>query len=225
MDWEQRMSTTSFTSLVRRLIKWHSADINSLGGDTDILELEQTSSSSLSWKDVGQLTEKAGTKLEISTIDCDFVHSYIEENPPCHPGPLKDMQIIKSRIVKNVSVFLIASGEDSKGYARSSEEYDLATNQTIPVGDTKKDRRAATFCNNFLCGGSPSDKSCEKFDGKNFESLPVTLLEKRYFHMCWGLKSGEVILLGGHNSPTTSEVVSADGTSSSPSFNLTTETS
>ena len=44
------------------------------------MELDLTNPSSPSWKDVGQLTEKAGTKLEISTIDCDLVHSYIEED-------------------------------------------------------------------------------------------------------------------------------------------------
>jgi len=43
-----------------------------LGGDTDILKLDLTIPSSPSWKDVGQLTEKAGTKLEISTIDCSL---------------------------------------------------------------------------------------------------------------------------------------------------------
>ena len=55
------------------------------GGDTDILKLDLTIPSSPSWKDVGQLTEKAGTKLEISTIDCDLVHSYIDEDP-CPSG-------------------------------------------------------------------------------------------------------------------------------------------
>ena len=52
--------------------KLHSADKNFSGGDTDILKLDLTNPSSPSWKDVGQLTEKAGTKLEISTIDCNL---------------------------------------------------------------------------------------------------------------------------------------------------------
>ena len=52
----------------------------SVGGDTDILKLQHTKRGRISyWKDVGQLTEKAGTKLEISTIDCNLVHNYIED--------------------------------------------------------------------------------------------------------------------------------------------------
>ena len=121
----------------------------------------------------------------------------------------------------NCHPFLIAGGKDSQDqYTRSSEEYDPALNQTSPVVNTKENRLGATFCNNFLCGGHPSDRSCEKFDGNSFELLPVSLVQPREFHMCWGLKSGDVILLGGKNSPTTSEVVSANGTLSSPSFNL-----
>lgn len=124
-----------------------------------------------------------------------------------------------------ISVFLIAGGGDEASY--SSEKYEPALNQTFPVGNTTKIRFGATFCNNLLCGGrgGSSDRSCEKFGGNSFEPLSVSLLEQREFHLCWGLKSGAVILLGGDKSPTTSELVSADGTSSSISFNLTTETS
>ena len=123
--------------------------------------------------------------------------------------------------ITDISVFLVASGKDSTDqYTRSSELYDPALNKTLPMGDTVENRLGATFCNSFLCGGHPSDRSCEKFDGNSFELLPVSLVEQREFHMCWGLKSGDVILLGGKNSPTTSEVVSADGTLSTPSFDV-----
>ena len=82
----------------------------------------------------------------------------------------------------------------------------------------------STFCNNFLCGGrgATPEKSCEKFDGENFELLPVGLVEPREDHLCWGLDSGEVILLGGLKSPKTSELVSADGTWSTTFFELPT---
>ena len=138
--------------------------------------------------------------------------------------------LVVFNLVKIISVILIAGGaQASGGPIYPSEEYDPAPFllQVLGKGRTRERRVGSTFCNNFLCGGrgASSDRSCEKFDGENFEPLPVSLLGRREFHMCWGLKSGEVILLGGHNSPTTSEVVSADGTSSSPSFNLTTETS
>ena len=142
--------------------------------------------------------------------------------------PYAEFTVDKLTVTTIVSVFLIAGGLDSTDqYTRSSEEYDPALNQTLPVGDTTENRMGATFCNNFLCGGrgASSERSCEKFDGKNFEALPVSLLGRREAHMCWGLESGEVILLGGNNSASTSEVVSSDGSSSSPSFNLATPTS
>ena len=122
-------------------------------------------------------------------------------------------------------MFLIAGGRDSTDqYFWSLELYDPALNQTLPVGNTKEIRTGSTFCNNFLCGGrgASSERSCEKFDGENFELLPVSLVEPREDHLCWGLDSGEVILLGGLKSPKTSELVSADGTWSTTFFELPT---
>ena len=64
-------------------------------------------------------------------------------------------------------------------------------------------------------------KSCEKFDGiSSFTSLPVRLVKERNNHLCWGLKSGDVLLLGGYHSHTTTERVSADGSSSKLDFKL-----
>ena len=76
-----------------------------------------------------------------------------------------------------------------------------------------------------LCeGGYQRDgagKSCEKFDGiSSFTSLPVRLVKVRREHLCWGLKSGDVLLLGGYWSKRTTERVSADGSSSKLDFKL-----
>lgn len=80
------------------------------------------------------------------------------------------------------------------------------------------------MCNNMICGGygSPDpDRSCEMFDGSySFTKLPVSLVEKRDDHLCWGLNTGEVILFGGADSKGTTERVSADGSSSSAGFTL-----
>ena len=51
------------------------------------MKLDLTSPYSPSWKDVGQLTEKAGTKLEISTIDCNLLHSYVDEDTSTFTSP------------------------------------------------------------------------------------------------------------------------------------------
>ena len=67
----------------------------------------------------------------------------------------------------------------------------------------------------------PSYRSCVKFQGNGtFTPLPVRLVEERVGHLCWGLPSGEVLLLGGYGSPTTTERVHTDGSSSSADFTL-----
>ena len=66
----------------------------------------------------------------------------------------------------------------------------------------------------------PSYRSCVKFEANGtFTPLPVSLVEERQQHLCWGLPSGEVLLLGG-GSLTTTERVSTDGSSSSADFTL-----
>ena len=147
-------------------------------------------------------------------------------NEKCGKWPTLDQLTFNIKLKKTISVILIAGGENSWGGQRfNSEGYDPSQNQTIWFGELQTARIGSTFCNNFLCGNKDSDRSCEKPYWKNFELLPVRLLEPRGFHLCWGLESGEVMLLGGENSPTTSEVVSADGTSSSQSFGLIAQTS
>jgi len=64
------------------------------------------------------------------------------------------------------------------------------------------------------------------FDGiSSFTRLPVSLVQRRDDHLCWGLQSGEVILFGSYDSKRTTERVSADGLSSSTDFNLPYDTS
>ena len=121
---------------------------------------------------------------------------------------------------------LIAGGyshSDGSGL-KSAEVFNPMTGHSCPVGDLPQPRYNAPICSNLFCGGSgspDSKRSCDKFDGSySFTRLPVTLVEQRHFHLCWGLKSGEVILLGGRDSQRTTEKVSADGSSSSASFSL-----
>ena len=67
----------------------------------------------------------------------------------------------------------------------------------------------------------PSYRSCVKFEANGtFTPLPVSLVQERRQHLCWGLPSGEVLLLGGYDSRTTTERISADGSSSSADFTL-----
>ena len=113
-------------------------------------------------------------------------------------------------------------GDDSQKALNSAEIFNPTTRRTCSAGNLKQARIARTMCNNMVCGGSGSEamKSCEKFDGiSSFTSLPVSLVKGRYGHLCWGLRSGDVLLLGGQEASTT-ERVSADGSSSKLDFKL-----
>ena len=117
------------------------------------------------------------------------------------------------------------NGENHKWKTLNSVEiFNPTTRRTCSVGNLKQTRNSHTMCNNMVCGGwdrEEAGKSCEKFDGvSSFTSLPVRLVKSRISHLCWGLKSGDVLLLGGHDSHTTTERVSADGSSSKLAFKL-----
>ena len=115
--------------------------------------------------------------------------------------------------------------KDKKKSLVTDEIFNPLTHHSCPVGNLKKDIRVRhTLCNNMVCGGVGKDgdfRSCKMFDGNTtFKSLPVRLLEKRSRHICWGLKSGDVLLLGGEDSKWTTERISADGSTSSLDFTL-----
>ena len=118
------------------------------------------------------------------------------------------------------SGFLIAGGVNKEGTLRSTEVFNPFTRKACPVNDLPKATFEAKFCHQMLCGGNGATRSCLMFDGSSFSSLPVSLLERRQYHLCWALNNGDVLLLGGVYSPTTTERVSAEGSSSSLDFNL-----
>ena len=115
---------------------------------------------------------------------------------------------------------------ESKAVA-SAEVYNPMTRRGCSVGNLTRKRVGHTMCNNMVCGSVYGDSSvsstCEKFDGiSTFNLLPVQLkldLNNYFGHLCWGLKSGDVLLLGGSRMSRT-ERVSADGSSSSLDFIL-----
>ena len=114
-------------------------------------------------------------------------------------------------------------GGYNKVALNSAEIFNPVTRRTCSVGNLKQARDGHTMCNNMVCGGSDSEteKTCEKFDGiSSFTSLPLRLVKSRDRGLCWGLKSGDVLLLGGLYSEKTTERVSADGSSSKLDFKL-----
>ena len=113
-------------------------------------------------------------------------------------------------------------GGSNSEYLSSAEEFNPETRQSCAVGDIPKANYQGSLCNNMYCGGYGGLTSCVRFHGNGtFTPLPVTLVKLRRYHICWGLPSGEVILMGGQaGTAITIERVSADGSSSSPDFNL-----
>ena len=107
---------------------------------------------------------------------------------------------------------------------KSAEIFQPKIRSNCSVGNLNIGRSGPSMCNNIVCGGDgeQAQRTCEKFDGiSSFTSLPVRLVGQRWSHSCWGLKSGDVLLLGGQDSNTeTAERVSADGSSSSFAFKL-----
>ena len=119
----------------------------------------------------------------------------------------------------------------------SAEVYNPMTRRGCSVGSLNRERVGHTMCNNMVLGGEwvecqrdpnctgdgcticeSQEGTCEKFDGiSTFKLLPVRLIGDWRYHLCWGLKSGDVLLLGHHQ---TTERVSADGSSSSLDFPL-----
>jgi len=77
-------------------------------------------------------------------------------------------------------------------------------------------------CGSLACGGfNGQERTCSLFDGAGtFKALSVTLREARASHLCWQLQSGSVLLLGGWYSPSTTERLAEDGSSSKADFNL-----
>ena len=65
------------------------------------------------------------------------------------------------------------------------------------------------------CGGGGSDtrRSCIKFEDGSWSSLTDNLVESRYYHSSWINPDGDILLIGGGVSPTTTEILYQDGTS------------
>ena len=119
-----------------------------------------------------------------------------------------------------ISGFLIVGGTSGSGRLSSIEEFNPSTKNFCKVGDLPQGRYHGSLCNSVYCGGRGGDRSCVKVEGGNFTQMSANLVQKRAYHLCWGLPSGEILLMGGFHSKTTTERLSADGSSSSPDFNL-----
>ena len=63
------------------------------------------------------------------------------------------------------------------------------------------------------CGGDVNDtRSCIKFEEGSWTTLTDNLVEQRYYHSSWINPDGDILLIGGRSSLTTTEIVYQNGT-------------
>ena len=116
-----------------------------------------------------------------------------------------------------MSGFVITGG-DERYPEMKVEVFNPQSGRSCPLPDLPRGMSGHTHCH-LVC----LYRSCLQVSSRgSFSPASVRLLHTRYGHLCWSLPggAGEVMLLGGEYSPTTTEIVSADGSSTRPSWDL-----
>merc|ERR1719474_1134832 len=76
-------------------------------------------------------------------------------------------------------------------------------------------KRVHTQSGRTACGGyySGTERSCITFEAGSWTTLTSNLNEERYYHSSWINPDGDILLIGGSASLTTTEIVYQNGTS------------
>ena len=112
------------------------------------------------------------------------------------------------------------TGGSNGAKLNSVEAYNPHISKICKLPDMPDGRWGHTVCGGLLCGGQGGDRSCLKFGPSGFVKATVSLQQKRFYHLCWNVPEG-VLLLGGESSPSTTELVLRDGSASVSKFGLT----
>ena len=99
--------------------------------------------------------------------------------------------------------------------SKSVEAYNPHISKICKLPDLPDVRHEHTLCGGLLC----SEKNCLKLGPSGFVKATVTLQQNRRDHLCWNVAQG-ILLLGGNDSSTTTELVVRDGSASMLKFNL-----
>ena len=117
---------------------------------------------------------------------------------------------------------------DYTSAGKSVEVFNPHTNSSCNLTDLPGEGRYGhTLCRDLLCGGwGLTTRSCLKLNPLTgvFTTTSVRLVEQRAYHLCWDVEGEGVLLLGGSGSRRTTELVSPDGSSSTASFTLQSDT-
>ena len=115
---------------------------------------------------------------------------------------------------------LITGGfTDNSAKLKSVEAYNPHISKVCKLSNLPESRVGHTVCGGLLCGGQDNGRSCLKFGPLGFVKATVSLKQQRSWHLCWNVPEG-VLLLGGSYSPSTTELVLRDGSTSVSKFDL-----
>ena len=113
---------------------------------------------------------------------------------------------------------------DSYWVGNTVEVFNPHTHHSCLLPDLPEKISGHTHCGRpgLLCGGSGLEWSCIKLDPLtgSWSDTSVSLVEERSSHQCWAVEGEGILLIGGWESPRSTELVSPDGVSSSTSFPL-----
>ena len=103
------------------------------------------------------------------------------------------------------------------GYDAATSAEVLFTNGSsiCELPQMSQSKRYHTQSGLTACGGADIDtrRNCIKFEAGSWTTLTDNLVEKRYRHSSWINPDGDILLIGGQYSLTTTEIVYQNGTS------------
>ena len=122
---------------------------------------------------------------------------------------------------KEVAEGLLITGGFSSYSTRhqAMEAFNPYISKICNLPNMPENRAFHTFCGGLVCGGRFSSRSCLKFGPLGFLRANASLQQNRLSHLCWNVPEG-VLLLGGKDSPSTTELVLRDGSASVSKFKL-----
>ena len=119
---------------------------------------------------------------------------------------------------------MLITGGSSSSVGNSVEVFNPHTKHSCNLTDLPGERYGHSHCGDLLCGGwdSTTPRSCLKLNSQTgvFTTKSVRLVKYRTNHECWDVEGEGVLLIGGFNSPRSTELVSPDGSTSTANFTL-----
>ena len=105
-------------------------------------------------------------------------------------------------------MIVVTGGEPP--YPKKAEALNIDGTRLCVLPDLPTLRRYHSMSGGMVCGGY-DDPTCMKFDEGKWKEFSWRLQESRNLHISWARPNGKIRLLGGFNSPRSSEIVSEAG--------------